>query len=264
MGCSPSHALIINSNSRPVHDSLCLQPRIYMVSESTLRILQDVGELRVYQHEDKDPGVARVRFGTNTIEQLENPLKYQPQLRRQSSLVSDVEPAASTSSFSSKKTGLEMSDFEEAKEDIVNVSEREKSASRSSIILAEIHSPRLSPENNATEYKIIHQNDGQFYMKSLKKCEAEELVATSAKSLTVRVLNEQDLTASLQEIAEETRTHGPAKLRLEIQEVNTREEEEENGHSLKCDEKNTTEKMDTVSQHVAENSGTIIDLEANP
>jgi len=88
MGCSPSHALIINSNSRP-HDQICLQPRIYMVSESTLRILEDVGELRIYQQEDKDPGIARVRFGTNTLDQLENPVGFQSQIKRQPSLNSE-------------------------------------------------------------------------------------------------------------------------------------------------------------------------------
>lgn len=60
-----------------------------MVSESTLRILEDVGELRLYQQEDKDPGVARVRFGTSTLDQLENPVGFQSQLTRQYSIDSE-------------------------------------------------------------------------------------------------------------------------------------------------------------------------------
>ena len=79
MGCSPSHAVIINSS--PTHETICLQPRIYMVSESTLCLLRDVGELRVYHVDDRDPEGAVEKF-EGAQEQLQNPLLYHPQLRR--------------------------------------------------------------------------------------------------------------------------------------------------------------------------------------
>lgn len=79
MGCSPSHAVIINSS--PSHETICLQPRIYMVSESTLCLLRDVGELRAYNVDDKDPSGALEKF-EGAQDQLQNPLLFQPELRR--------------------------------------------------------------------------------------------------------------------------------------------------------------------------------------
>lgn len=79
MGCSPSHAVFINSS--PSQETICLQPRIYMVSESTLCLLRDVGELRVYNVDDKDPSGALEKF-EGAQDQLQNPLLFQPELRR--------------------------------------------------------------------------------------------------------------------------------------------------------------------------------------
>lgn len=79
MGCSPSHAVIINSS--PSQETICLQPRIYMVSESTLCLLRDVGELRVYNVDDRDPSCALEKF-QGAQDQLQNPLLFHPQLRR--------------------------------------------------------------------------------------------------------------------------------------------------------------------------------------
>lgn len=79
MGCSPSHAVIINSS--PTHETICLQPRIYMVSESTLCLLRDVGELTVYHVDEKDPNQAVEKF-QGAQDQLQNPLLFHPQLRR--------------------------------------------------------------------------------------------------------------------------------------------------------------------------------------
>ena len=79
MGCSPSHAVIINSS--PTHETICLQPRIYMVSDSTLCLLRDVGELRVYHVDERDPDPAVEKF-QGAQEQLQNPLLFHPQLRR--------------------------------------------------------------------------------------------------------------------------------------------------------------------------------------
>lgn len=78
MGCSPSHAVIINQS--PTQETICLQPRIYMVSESTLCLLQDVGELRVYQLDERNPETAIERF-RGAQDQLQNPLSFHPQLR---------------------------------------------------------------------------------------------------------------------------------------------------------------------------------------
>lgn len=78
MGCSPSHAVIINQS--PTQETICLQPRIYMVSESTLCLLQDVGELRVYHVDERNPETAIERF-RDAQDQLQNPLSFHPQLR---------------------------------------------------------------------------------------------------------------------------------------------------------------------------------------
>lgn len=78
MGCSPSHAVIINQS--PTQETICLQPRIYMVSESTLCLLQDVGELRVYHVDERDPETTIERF-RGAQDQLQNPLSFHPQLR---------------------------------------------------------------------------------------------------------------------------------------------------------------------------------------
>ena len=79
MGCSPSHAVIINSS--PTHETICLQPRIYMVSESTLCLLRDVGELTVYHVDERDPNHAVEKY-QGAQDQLQNPLLFHPQLRR--------------------------------------------------------------------------------------------------------------------------------------------------------------------------------------
>lgn len=86
MGCSPSHAVIINSS--PTHETICLQPRIYMVSESTLCLLRDVGELRVYHVDETDPESAVEKF-RGAQEQLQNPLLFHPQLRRRERMNTD-------------------------------------------------------------------------------------------------------------------------------------------------------------------------------
>jgi len=51
-----------------------------MVSESTLCLLQDVGELRVYHVDERDPETAIERF-RGAQDQLQNPLSFHPQLR---------------------------------------------------------------------------------------------------------------------------------------------------------------------------------------
>lgn len=103
MGCSPSHAVIINQS--PTQETICLQPRIYMVSESTLGLLQDVGELRVYHVDERNPETAIQRF-RGAQDQLQNPLSFHPQLRsarRERLNTSDLQ-AAGPSSASSEPT----------------------------------------------------------------------------------------------------------------------------------------------------------------
>lgn len=103
MGCSPSHAVIINQS--PTQETICLQPRIYMVSESTLCLLQDVGELRVYHVDERNPETAIERF-RGAQDQLQNPLSFHPQLRsarRERLNTSDLQ-AAGPSSASSEPT----------------------------------------------------------------------------------------------------------------------------------------------------------------
>lgn len=78
MGCSPSHAVIINQS--PTQETICLQPRIYMVSESTLCLLREVGELRVYHVDERNPETAIEQF-RGAPDQLSNPLSFHPQLR---------------------------------------------------------------------------------------------------------------------------------------------------------------------------------------
>lgn len=97
MGCSPSHAVIINSS--PTHETICLQPRIYMVSESTLCLLQDVGELKVYNIDERNPQTAIERF-RGAQDQLQNPLMFHPHLRSRHKRISeggDLQSAGSTS-----------------------------------------------------------------------------------------------------------------------------------------------------------------------
>lgn len=103
MGCSPSHAVIINQS--PTQETICLQPRIYMVSESTLCLLQDVGELRVYHVDERNPETAIERF-RGAQDQLQNPLSFHPQLRsarRERLNTSDLQ-AVGPSSASSEPT----------------------------------------------------------------------------------------------------------------------------------------------------------------
>lgn len=52
-----------------------------MVSESTLCLLRDVGELTVYHVDEKDPNQAVEKF-QGAQDQLQNPLLFHPQLRR--------------------------------------------------------------------------------------------------------------------------------------------------------------------------------------
>lgn len=103
MGCSPSHAVIINQS--PTQETICLQPRIYMVSESTLCLLQDVGELRVYHVDERNPETAIERF-RGAQDQLQNPLSFHPQLRssRRERLNAGDLQAAGSSSASSEST----------------------------------------------------------------------------------------------------------------------------------------------------------------
>lgn len=79
MGCSPSQAIIIQS-STTAHETVCLKPTIYMVSESTVKILQDVGELKVFHVDESDHGKIEEKYG-HVGDQLANPLVYQPQVR---------------------------------------------------------------------------------------------------------------------------------------------------------------------------------------
>lgn len=128
MGCSPSHAVIINSS--PSHETICLQPRIYMVSESTLCLLKDVGELRVYNIDETDPEKAAEKF-RGAQEQLQNPLLFHPQLRgRERSNTDDLRSLSSDSGPSSVYVGKEMSiggqDINQSDGDMVEVSENEK------------------------------------------------------------------------------------------------------------------------------------------
>jgi len=100
MGCSPSHAVIINQS--PTQETICLQPRIYMVSESSLCLLQDVGELRVYHVDERNPETAIERF-RGAQDQLQNPLSFHPQLRsarRERPNKSDLQAAGPSSASS--------------------------------------------------------------------------------------------------------------------------------------------------------------------
>ena len=100
MGCSPSHAVIINQS--PTQETICLQPRIYMVSESTLGLLQEVGELRVYHVDERNPETAIERF-RGAQDQLQNPLSFHPHLRsarRERLNTSEVQAAGSSSASS--------------------------------------------------------------------------------------------------------------------------------------------------------------------
>lgn len=139
-----------------------------MVSESTLRILQDVGELRLYQQEDKDPGVARVRFGTNTLDQLENPVGYQTEIGRQFSI--DSEQGVKVSENDNKTVPVDLETTREnnhslIEEDSVDYTEQDtketsgllqddtsqcSNSSSSTLIVAQIHNP-LSLKNLAKE-----------------------------------------------------------------------------------------------------------------
>lgn len=128
MGCSPSHAVIINSS--PTHETICLQPRIYMVSESTLCLLKDVGELRVYNIDETDPAKAAEKF-RGAQEQLQNPLLFHPQLRgRERSNTDDLRSLSSDSGPSSVHVGKEMStggqDINQSDGDMVKVSKNEE------------------------------------------------------------------------------------------------------------------------------------------
>lgn len=109
MGCSPSHAVIINSS--PTHETICLQPRIYMVSESTLCLLRDVGELRVYNVDETDPSHAVEKF-QGAQEQLQNPLLFHPQLRRRERITNadELQSLAGTSSVGRETTSEEIKD----------------------------------------------------------------------------------------------------------------------------------------------------------
>jgi len=76
-----------------------------MVSESTLCLLQDVGELRVYHVDERNPETAIERF-RGAQDQLQNPLSFHPQLRsarRERPSTSDLQ-AAGPSSASSEQT----------------------------------------------------------------------------------------------------------------------------------------------------------------
>lgn len=128
MGCSPSHAVIINSS--PTHETICLQPRIYMVSESTLCLLKDVGELRVYNIDETDPAKAAEKF-RGAQEQLQNPLLFHPQLRgRERSNTDDSRSLSSDSGSSSVHVGKEIStggqDINQSDGDMVEVSQNEE------------------------------------------------------------------------------------------------------------------------------------------
>ena len=59
-----------------------------MVSESTLCLLRDVGELRVYHVDETDPESAVEKF-RGAQEQLQNPLLFHPQLRRRERMNTD-------------------------------------------------------------------------------------------------------------------------------------------------------------------------------
>lgn len=106
MGCSPSHAVIINQS--PTQETICLQPKIYMVSESTLCLLQDVGELRVYHIDERNPETAIERF-RGAQDQLQNPLLFHPQLRsarRERLNTTDDLPSAGSSSLASEQENV--------------------------------------------------------------------------------------------------------------------------------------------------------------
>ncbi|KAL9974845.1 hypothetical protein ACROYT_G011941, partial [Oculina patagonica] len=106
MGCSPSHAVIINQS--PTQETICLQPRIYMVSESTLCLLQDVGELRVYHVDERNPETAVERF-RGAQDQLQNPLLFHPQLRsarRERLNTADDFQSAGSSSLASEQENV--------------------------------------------------------------------------------------------------------------------------------------------------------------
>lgn len=117
MGCSPSHAVIINSS--PTHETICLQPRIYMVSESTLCLLQDVGELKVYNIDDRNPQAAIERF-RGAEDQLQNPLSFHPHLRARHKRIKagDLQSAGSSSTTSEEnaRAGIEITGDDEVDE----------------------------------------------------------------------------------------------------------------------------------------------------
>lgn len=123
MGCSPSHAVIINSS--PTHETICLQPRIYMVSESTLCLLKDVGELRVYNIDETDPAKAAEKF-RDAQEQLQNPLLFHPQLRGREWSLSHSLTSDSGPSSVGKEMSIGGQDINQNEGDRVEVSENEE------------------------------------------------------------------------------------------------------------------------------------------
>lgn len=80
-----------------------------MVSESTLCLLQDVGELRVFHVDERNPETAIERF-RGAQDQLQNPLLFHPQLRRRPRGINDLntgdlqQAAAGSSSVASEQT----------------------------------------------------------------------------------------------------------------------------------------------------------------
>ena len=79
MGCSPSQSVFIQSSTTS-HDTFCLQPTILMVSERTVKLLKDVGELKVFHVDETDHSSTLEKYGF-AQDQLANPLLYQPQVR---------------------------------------------------------------------------------------------------------------------------------------------------------------------------------------
>lgn len=144
-----------------------------MVSESTLRILEDVGELKLYQQEDKDPGVARVRFGATTLDELENPVGFQSQIKRQNSF--DSEKSFAIARQDSKIT-MNLTTTEEVEEVDLDgeVSSEQKGKEESMGSLT-----RQSSATSSTTYLINTQNHNPSPLKTLAKKSVDDSQLTT-------------------------------------------------------------------------------------
>ena len=209
MGCSPSHAVIINQS--PTQETICLQPRIYMVSESTLGLLQEVGELRVYHVDERNPETAIERF-RGAQDQLQNPLSFHPHLRsaRRERLNTNDVQAAGPSSVSSEPTEenvrVRIEVFEEQYDDVDDLHSDSSGKVRDNDALQTTEIPESPNAHSVTVevYSYKQNSDGQQEENKIKDNLSDEetnfeqvKVETSAPSVAV-VATQQNQTSDEQ------------------------------------------------------------------